>query len=52
MAALIEHPEQLAAVDADRSLLDGATEEILRWSSPTLYNRRTATADVELGRDR
>ena len=26
----------------------GATEEILRWSSPTLYNRRTATADVEL----
>ncbi|HEY1734158.1 MAG TPA: cytochrome P450, partial [Acidimicrobiales bacterium] len=48
MAALIEHPEQLAAVDADRSLLDGATEEILRWSSPTLYNRRTATADVEL----
>jgi cytochrome P450 len=48
MAALIEHPEQLAAVDADRSLLDGATEEILRWSSPTLYNRRTATADIEL----
>ena len=44
----IEHPEQLAAVDADRSLLDSATEEILRWSSPTLYNRRTATADVEL----
>jgi cytochrome P450 len=48
MAALIEHPEQLAAVDADRSLLDGATEEILRWSSPTLYNRRTATVDTEL----
>ena len=48
MAALIEHPDQLAALDADRALLDGATEEILRWSSPTLYNRRTATADIEL----
>ena len=23
-------------------------EEILRWSSPTLYNRRTATRDVEV----
>jgi cytochrome P450 len=48
-AALIEHPDQLAALAADPSLADGATEEILRWSSPTLYNRRTATVDTELG---
>jgi cytochrome P450 len=49
MAALIEHPEQLDMLRDDRSLLPGAVEEILRWTSPTLYNRRTATRDVELG---
>lgn len=49
MAALIDHPEQLAALQQDPALLDGAIEEILRWSSPTLYNRRTATTDVEVG---
>ena len=48
MAALIDHPDQLAQLADDRSLLDGAVEEILRWSSPTLYNRRTATVDVEM----
>jgi cytochrome P450 len=49
MAALIERPEQWALLQADRSLVAGAVEEILRWSSPTLYNRRTATADTEVG---
>jgi cytochrome P450 len=49
VAALIEHPNQLAAVRDDLSLVGSATEEILRWSSPTLYNRRTATTDVTLG---
>jgi len=48
MAALIEHPEQWALLRSDGSLLPGAVEEILRWSSPTLYNRRTATADTEV----
>lgn len=31
----------------DRSLLPGAVEEMLRWASSTIYNRRTATATVE-----
>jgi cytochrome P450 len=48
MAALIDHPDQLRDLQDDRSLIDRATEEILRWSSPTLYNRRTATVDVTL----
>jgi cytochrome P450 len=48
-AALIEHPEQWALLRADRSLILRAVEEILRWSSPTLYNRRTATRDTEVG---
>ncbi|HSO96808.1 MAG TPA: cytochrome P450 [Acidimicrobiia bacterium] len=46
--ALIEHPEQLAQLRADRSLLPGAVEEILRWANPLHYFRRTATADTAL----
>ena len=49
MVALIDHPEQLAALRDDRALMPGAVEEILRWTSATLYNRRTATGDTELG---
>jgi cytochrome P450 len=48
MAALIEHPDQLEALRRDRSLMTTAVEEILRWSSATLYNRRTATRATEL----
>ena len=49
MVALIEHPDQLGALRDDRALMDGAVEEILRWTTATLYNRRTATRDGELG---
>ena len=35
-------------MQADRSLLPTAVEEILRWASSTPYNRRTATRDVEV----
>lgn len=49
MAALVEHPEQAALVERDPGLLPSATEEILRWTSPTLYNRRSVTKEVELG---
>ena len=48
MAALIEHPDQWELLRRDPSVLAGAVEEVLRWSSPTLYNRRTATRDVEV----
>lgn len=49
MAALIEHPAQLARLQSDPDLMSSTVEEILRWTSPTLYNRRTATRDVDLG---
>ena len=49
MVALIEHPDQLAALRDDRSLMPTAVEEILRWTTATLYNRRTATRPTELG---
>jgi len=48
MAAFIEHPDQWLLLQTDPTLVPGAVEEILRWSSPTLYNRRTATRDVEV----
>ena len=49
LLALIERPDQLRALQDDRSLIPSAVEEILRWTSATAYNRRTATVDVELG---
>ncbi len=46
--ALMERPDDWEALRVDRSLLPAAVEEILRWTSATIYNRRTATEDVEL----
>ncbi|HUI28223.1 MAG TPA: cytochrome P450 [Candidatus Kryptonia bacterium] len=48
MEALIRHPEQRAALRADPSALPTAAEEFLRWVTPVLNMRRTATRDVEL----
>jgi cytochrome P450 len=49
VVALVQHPEQLALVRADPSLVPGAVEEVLRWANPVHYMRRTATADTVLG---
>lgn len=50
MHALLTYPDQLAVLEADRSLLAStATEEILRWATPVIQFRRTATRDTELG---
>jgi cytochrome P450 len=48
MLALIENPEQMRALTEDRSLMPVAVEEILRWATPVLHFRRTATRDAEL----
>jgi cytochrome P450 len=48
LIALLQHPDQLAAVRADPALLPGAVEEMLRWWTPVMVFRRTATTDVEL----
>jgi cholest-4-en-3-one 26-monooxygenase len=48
MEALLRHPEQLAALRADRDLLPGAVEEMLRWVTPIKNMNRNATGDVEL----
>ena len=47
--AFTERPEEWERLRGDRTLLPTAVEEILRWTSATAYNRRTATTDVELG---
>ena len=48
MLALIEHPHEYARLLADPSLVPSAVEEMLRWVTPVMYFRRTATRDTEL----
>lgn len=48
MLALIEHREERARLAADFSLMPAAVEEFLRWVSPLIYFRRTASRDTEL----
>jgi len=48
MLALSEHPDQKRRLAGDPALLRAATDEILRFVSPVIFMRRTATRDVEL----
>ncbi len=48
MLALIEHPEQKQKLLAHPELLPTAVEEMLRWVTPVICFRRTATADTEI----
>ncbi|WP_431900897.1 cytochrome P450 [Nonomuraea sp. bgisy101] len=47
--ALMSHPGQLAALQADRGLTDRAVEELLRYLSIVPGTVRAALEDVELG---
>jgi len=49
MTAFFEHPDQWQKLAADRSLLPSAVEEMLRWVTPVMHFRRTATQDSTLG---
>jgi cytochrome P450 len=49
LLALMENPEQFAWLMADLpGRLPSAREELLRWTSPVIYMRRTARRQVEL----
>jgi cytochrome P450 len=49
LLALMAHPEQMGWLLADLpGRLPTAREELLRWTSPVIYMRRTARRDVEL----
>ena len=47
--AFCEHPDQWERLRAEPALLGAATDEVLRWSCPTHFMRRTAAADAEFG---
>jgi cytochrome P450 len=47
LLALAEHPDSWNELREDPKLIPGAIEEMMRWSSPTPYNRRTATRDID-----
>ncbi len=42
-----EHPDQLAALVADPSLVAPAVDEVLRWRAPSQYQGRFSVADRE-----
>ncbi len=48
MHAFMTYPDEFAKLQAHPELMASAVEEVLRWSSPVLYFRRTATRDIEL----
>jgi cytochrome P450 len=49
MLQLTEHPDQKAAWYGDfETKTKGAVEEIVRWASPVIHFRRTATRDTEI----
>lgn len=49
MLQLTEHPDQKAAwFDDFDNKTKGAVEEIVRWASPVIHFRRTATRDTEI----
>jgi cholest-4-en-3-one 26-monooxygenase len=49
MTAFFEHPDQWELLRQHRELLPNAVEEMLRFVTPVMHFRRTATQDVELG---
>jgi cytochrome P450 len=49
VVALLAHPEQLARLRADESLVEPAIEEMLRFDSPLQLFERTAREEVTVG---
>lgn len=49
MLAFFEHPDQWERWKAHPEMVDTMVDEILRYTSPVNYFRRTATADTVLG---
>jgi cytochrome P450 len=48
LLALLDAPAQWDRLAADPGLIKTAVEEIVRWTTPSCYKRRTATRDVEM----
>lgn len=46
---LARHPGDLARLRAEPALIDSFIEDVVRYTSPSTYLRRVATAEVDLG---
>src|SRR4051794_11255953 len=49
LAALFKHPAEYDKLRANPGLIQSMVPEIIRWVSPIIHMRRTATADAEIG---
>jgi cytochrome P450 len=49
MVALLQHPDAQRALREDPSLVSGAVEEMLRWWTPVMVFRRTASSATRIG---
>ena len=48
LGAFLDFPDQFARLKADPSLMKTAVDEVVRWSAPVNYMKRTALADYNL----
>jgi linalool 8-monooxygenase len=48
MATLTEFPDERAKLQADLSIMPAAVKELVRWATPLIHARRTATRDTVL----
>jgi cytochrome P450 len=48
LMAFAEYPVERAKLEADPALLPSAVSEMIRWQTPVIHMRRTATRDTEL----
>jgi cytochrome P450 len=46
--ALFEYPDQRAVLDNDPSLMPSAVDEMLRWVTPLVYQRRSVMKNTEI----
>jgi cytochrome P450 len=49
LLALIQNPAEMAKLRADPSLIAGAVDEFIRWTTPVKHFFRTAVNDCEVG---
>jgi len=47
--ALLQHPQEMARLRSDPTMMPSAVEELLRWDSPVQLNLRTALEPTEVG---
>ena len=52
LRALAEHPDEYQKLREDPGRIPGLVEEVVRWTSPVNYMRRTAAVDCRVGDQR